>query len=71
ALASFDGTALADIVAPGLTSLASPVQRIVASSLMLLESGSTRSVMLLPELVVRGSTAPELATFNPSGTGPK
>jgi LacI family transcriptional regulator len=63
ALASFDGTALADIVAPGLTSLASPVSRLVESSLHLLESGSTRDVILEPELVVRGSTAAEFAPF--------
>jgi LacI family transcriptional regulator len=57
AIASFDGTALADVVAPGLTSLASSVDAIVEASLAIVDGSATGDVVVTPSLVVRGSTA--------------
>ena len=57
AIASFDGTALADVVAPGLTSLASSVDAIVEASLAIVDGSGAEDVVVTPSLVVRGSTA--------------
>jgi LacI family transcriptional regulator len=56
ALASFDGTSLADIAAPGLTTLASAATDIVAASLALADGTASDSVLVPPRLIVRGST---------------
>lgn len=60
AIASFDGTSLADIVAPGLTSLASAAPDIVSASLALADGTASDSVLVAPRLVVRGSTVPRM-----------
>lgn len=56
ALASFDGTALADVVAPGLTSLRSRVDSLARSAMSIVDDERDGDIILSPELVVRGST---------------
>lgn len=56
AIASFDGTSLTGVVAPGLTSLGSPVDAIVGASLAMVDGADTGDVVVEPSLVVRGST---------------
>ncbi|MEV7693421.1 LacI family DNA-binding transcriptional regulator [Microbacterium sp. NPDC089189] len=58
AIASFDGTSLADVAAPGLTSLASATTEIVQASLAIADGTASESVLVAPRLVVRGSTKP-------------
>ncbi|GAA1667603.1 LacI family DNA-binding transcriptional regulator [Kribbella yunnanensis] len=56
----FDDSPLADVVSPGLTSLRQPMDDIAAELITILTDPPTGSTerLLLPELVVRGSSAP-------------
>lgn len=56
ALASFDGTALAEVVAPGITSLRSRVHSLARSALSIVDNEVDGDIIVPPELVVRGST---------------
>jgi LacI family transcriptional regulator len=57
AIASFDGTSLTEVVAPGLTSLGSSVDAIVQASLGIVDGDDGQDAVIAPALVVRGSTA--------------
>ena len=56
AIATFDGTYIAETAAPGLTTLASNAENLVTASLALLDTQAPQNVTLVPELIRRGST---------------
>lgn len=59
-LTGFDDSPLASVVEPGLTSLRQPIDEIAAELVKLLSEPSSRATtrLLLPELVIRGSSSP-------------
>ena len=61
ALTGFDDSPLAAVVSPGLTSLRQPIDQIAAALIRQLGDGGHEPAgqLLEPELVVRGSTAPD------------
>lgn len=56
ALATFDGTYIAETAAPGLTTLASNAEKLVTASLALLDNEAPNNVTLVPQLIRRRST---------------
>lgn len=56
AIATFDGTYIAETAAPGLTTLASNAERLVTASLRLLDEDTTSNLTITPTLIPRAST---------------
>lgn len=56
AIATFDGTYIAETAAPGLTTLASNAEKLVIASLALLDDTSPNDIVVAPELIRRSST---------------